>query len=326
MGLIHVNDFVDLWYKLKERGSSYAIKKFFSSANQRVLSTWQVDEVPGSNWWQVDEIRSRWNALITGNRELEYPDYVVNKYLKTADNVSMLSIGCGTGMKEISFGKHKQFSHIDAFDISPTAINDAIKNAANAKVNCCHFFVDDVYRFPFSENTYDVVLFHSSLHHFTAINDLLKQVKQTLKPGGYLIINEYTGASRFQFNAHRKSEVQKVYDEKVPDVFKTRKLSTQIKRKVYFPGYLRMVLSDPSEAADSANILSALDNHFTVVELKPYGGNLLTFLLKDIAHHFNKPETTALLHELFEIENEWMKTTNQSDFNFGVYVNQKQDE
>jgi hypothetical protein len=113
--------------------------------------------------------------------------------------------------------------------------------------------------------------------------------------------------------------VNNIYKTEVPTTFKTRKNSTTIKSKVYFPGLLRMVISDPSEAVESATILPLMEKHFKLLEQKNYGGNLLTFILKDIAHHFNKPQAQPTLQKLFKLEDEILKQEQQSDFVFAVY-------
>lgn len=319
MAFVSFYDFVDLWYKLKERGASYGVKKLVSDAEARIQSTWDADDLPGSNWWQVTEVRRRWNERITGNKDQIYPDYVVDKWLSGKQQLSMLSIGCGTGQREIEFARHACFKRVDAFDIAPKAIEDAKKSAAEAGLNNCRFFVGDVYKDAWPDNTYDVVLFHSSLHHFKGIGALLAKVKATLKPGGLVVLNEYVGANRFQFDAKRKEKVNAIYRSIVPAAYKTRKGSSSSKSRVYFPGLLRMIISDPSEAVESADILQEMKKHFSLLEQKNYGGEVLTFILKDIAHHFNQPAAQPVLKKLFEKEDEWIKDQDQSDFVFAVY-------
>ncbi|MES2689587.1 MAG: methyltransferase domain-containing protein [Bacteroidota bacterium] len=319
MSFITWYDFVDLWYKLRERGTGYAAKKLVSDAESRIRSTWDDDELPGSNWWQVDAVRKRWNELITGNEDLIYPDHVVQQFLPGKTGLTMLSIGCGTGQRELEFGKHACFKRIDAFDIAPKAIDDANRSAKELNINICNFFVGDVYKDAWPDEGYDIVLFHSSLHHFTNIDNILARVKATLKRGGLVIINEYVGANRFGFSPGRKKQVNNIYKHHIPDEFKTRKTSNAFKRQVYFPGLLRMVISDPSEAVESSTILPLMEKQFKLIEQKNYGGNLLTFILKDIAHQFNKPGAQPVLKKLFLLEDQMMEKEQQSDFVFAVY-------
>ena len=319
MALFTYLDIVDLWFKIQERGAAYAAKKLVSKNETRIKSTWNEDDLPGSNWWQVDAVRERWNELITGSKTKIYPNYVTEKWLANASNLNMLSIGCGTGQRELEFAIYPNFLNIDSFDIAPKAIEDANKTAVERGIKNCSFFVGDVYNDQWPIEHYDVVLFHSSLHHFKNINTILQKVLYTLKPNGLLILNEYVGANRFQFPSSRKKIVEQIYQTVVPSQFKTRKNSSIIKNKVYFPGLMRMVISDPSEAVESETILPIMESNFKILEQKNYGGNLLTFILKDIAHHFNKPEAQDTLQRLFKLEDELIKQEQQSDFVFAVY-------
>jgi ubiquinone/menaquinone biosynthesis C-methylase UbiE len=312
MALISVSDFIDLWYKFKERGTAYAAKKLVSTSKQRIQSTWEDDDLPSSNWWQVELVRKRWNYLITGHENVIYPDYVVNKYLANKTGINMLSIGCGTGQRELEFGAHPCFNKIDAFDIAQKVIDDAQKSALERGITTCNFFVADVYNNALRYHDYDIVFFHSSLHHFKDVDGLLQNIKQKVKPGTLIIINEYVGANRFQFGTSRKTYLKQVYKTEVPAVLKTRKCGAT-KSRLYFPSWLRMIISDPSEAVESADIMPLLNKHFTLIEQKRYGGNLLTFILKDIAHGFNAPEAKDTLTHLFELEDKLMLTEQQKD-------------
>jgi len=46
------------------------------------------------------------------------------------------------------------------------------------------------------------------------------------------------------------------------------------------------MVTDPSECVDSSRILPTLQEEFSPVYEASYGGELLMFVLKDIAHHF----------------------------------------
>ena len=84
---------------------------------------------------------------------------------------------------------------------------------------------------------------------------------------------------------------------------------------------LRMILSDPSEAVDSSQILPAIHEYFETIEEKKLGGNLLMLLFKDIAYHYIHPEdsiATSILEKVFKEEDEYLKD-HPSDFVFGIY-------
>ena len=80
-----------------------------------------------------------------------------------------------------------------------------------------------------------------------------------------------------------------------------------------------MILSDPSEAVESENILPLLKDLFYTVELKFLGGNILHLLLKNISHHFmNNEESNKVLDYLVREDKKFL-LNNKSDFIFGVF-------
>lgn len=182
------------------------------------------------------------------------------------------------------------------------------------------FICTDIDHFDFQDNKYDIVLFNSSLHHFQEVEKLLNQkIKPTLKNEGYLVINEFVGATRLQFPDHQIKAIRKavlLIDKPYRRRFKT----ALYKNSFYGSGLWRMKIADPSECIDSSSILPAINKSFKILIEKELGGNILMNALKDIAHHFiniNDRKREILL-ELFELEDDYLKM-HTSDFIFGIY-------
>ena len=184
------------------------------------------------------------------------------------------------------------------------------------------FRINDLETFEFKKKYYDIIVFDMILHHIKNVGNILEKVKYSLKNDGLLLINEYVGPNRFQYTKEQLDESNQIL-KKIPKKFKKRWNSKIIKTKIYKPGILRMILADPSEAINSESIIPTLNNMFDLVEEKPYGGNLLHLILKDISHHFidNHSETTELLNYLFEQEDKFIKKYKVSDFIFCIYKN-----
>ena len=320
--LISFGDFVDVYYKLY---NSDLVKLFSrlipSSSKKRVTNSWDsVTNNANTNWWSVPLIQKRWNKLITGNEDIEYPDYLMNKHFSGKKDLVLLSPGCGTGGKELKFSKFNNFKLVEAFDLSPKRIAIAKKNSEEKGVSNIVYSVSDIMSFNFEENKYDIVLFDSSLHHFKDLEYILAQVHGSLKPDGVLVINEFVGPSRFQWSNEQlraSNETLKI----LPADYKRRWNDSRIKSKNYRPGILRMIISDPSESVRSLEILNEIYKKFNIVEEKPFGGNILHVVLKDISHNFlNEDDKTAeLINKLIKIEDDFLVLGNKSDFVFGVY-------
>ena len=319
MGLISLGDFVDLFYKIKGRGIKFILGKISLNPVNRTKNTWNDIDNKSSNWWIIGGVRKRWNKLITGNEELEYEDYIVAKYLNSKENISVLSVGCGEGDHEITFSKYKNITNIKGIDIAAGPISVASKKAARPGLQ--HVIFENISFDSFiPKESFDLILFHSSLHHFKNIATTLLKANNMLSNKGLVVINEYTGPNMFQFGKQRKKFLNETL-KNIPANLRQRLNSNSIKKRIYEPGILRMYIADPSEACNSSAIIRCLNQQFNVIEEKKMGGDVLHFVLKDIAHNFlsGEPEAIYTLQNLFKIEDDYIASKKYSDFMFGVY-------
>jgi len=319
--IISSGDFIDIYHKFLQEGPRFFSKKLSFSGISRVRNAWDTNTNPPIHWWSIPRVNERWNKIITGNSNIEYPDYVVNKYLKNKQNLKLISPGCGSGSIELKFAKHNLFSRIEGFDLSPSRIHFANENAKRLGFSNLFYSVEDVYKYDFGVNKYDVILFHSSLHHFNNLKIILEKIYNAIKLDGLLIINEYIGPNRFQWTNEQLKKTNH-YLNKIPSQYRKLWQSNSIKKKIYRPGLLRMILSDSSEAVNSEEILPQIRMRFTKLEEKPYGGNLLHLIFKDISHNFieNTRDINKILNFLFQAEDDFIENNNQSDFIFGIYT------
>lgn len=315
------DDFLELYAKLKQRGSAYLLSKLQTSSIKRTQSTFGESSFQHANWWIIPQVRQRWNERVTGDPQQIYEDYFVAQYCKDRSGLRVLSLGCGIGSHERNLAKHPTvFAQIDAYDIAPNLIDRANQMAKAEGLNNIQFHCADVNQMQLVPNAYDLVFFHSSLHHFLDLKQLMGVfIPHALKADGLLLLNDYWGPDRLQWS---KAQIQTINHllPKIPKEKRIRFQSKQVKSSVSGPGWWRMRLSDPSEAAESSQIKSLLRQHYEVLEEKSVGGNLLMPLLKDIAHHFvaETPENKAILDALFKAEDHFLKQEESLLF-FGVY-------
>ncbi|MEI6594959.1 MAG: class I SAM-dependent methyltransferase [Bacteroidota bacterium] len=320
--MITRGDIIETYFKMKQRGIEYLFSKFTFQKNIRIKNTFNQVNIESSNYWIIPEIKEHWNKIISGNPNQEYADYIVKKYYENKTNLKMLSLGCGAGSHEIKFAKHSNFSEITGIDLAPKLIEEANKNAKQNHLSNLHYTVADIDNSHFEDNNFDVILFHSSLHHFKNLDTLLgKTIKKCLKKDGLLIIHEYVGPNRIQWTNEQLNEVNKILTT-IPLIYKERYKLNAVKSKAYRSGKLRMIISDPSEAVESSEIIPTIHKYYSTEEEKSLGGNLLMPLFKDIAHHFidGSDETKRILQLVFDKEETFIKT-HTSDFVFGVYRN-----
>ncbi|WP_395049866.1 class I SAM-dependent methyltransferase [Flavobacterium sp.] len=316
---ISFGDFLDIYHKVREKSVAYFFKKFKILPKSRIESKWDAFEST-SDFWLIPEIQQSWNLKISGNPEMIYEDYVFNKYLSDKKDLRMLSVGCGEGLHERNFAKHFCFSQIDAIDFSNQSVVNAQRLAIenNFKIN---YQSGDFKKIEFKNNSYDLILFSSSLHHFENVEDTLENyVKPLLSENGILVVFEYVGPNRLQWSKKQLDKANQLL-EKLPKKYKLLINNSSKKRKVYKPGIIRMFLVDPSEAIDSEAIVPGLKSKFKILEQTNLGWNILHILLKGISHNFlnEEPETKTLIKNLLEEEDIFVKLESHSDAIFGVY-------
>nr|WP_315220597.1 class I SAM-dependent methyltransferase [uncultured Flavobacterium sp.] len=318
--IINFGDFIDIYYKVKFNGFRILTSKIFRfSYLNRVSSKWD-SYASQSDFWIIPYIRENWNLKISGDKSVEFEQYVFEKYLQGKKDLNLLSIGCGAGIHERNFAKFKIFDTIVGVDVSKGSIDRAIDEASKENLEI-KYYCNDFRTINFEDTKFDVILFHSSLHHFDKIDDFLRNsVVPLLRENGILVVFEYCGPNRLSWR-QSQLDVSNAILKKMPRKFKTLIDGKSIKRKIYRPGLIRMLLVDPSEAPDSESLVSSLNSNFDVIEEKQLGWNISHILLKGISHNFLGKDIEAqnLINSILEEENKFVTATKENDALFGIY-------
>ena len=304
--LINIHDFTRVFEKIAEGRLGALLAKLPVGKNKRVRESWQHIQSPPTQWYNIPAVKERLNRLVSGDPQIDHRQYIATKYLAGKNRLTALSLGCGTGANEIAWVQRGLFSRFDACDISPTRITEAWRRAGETGLaGVLNFFVADAHRLSPKPGTYDLVIFEGSLHDLDEVSQVLSRVKTWLKPDGLLVVRDFAGPSRFQWSS-RQLEVANGLLATFPPQFRTKWQSPTLKKHIHRPGRLRMRLSDPSEAVDSARIKAALETQYRVIETKNLGGTILQLLFADIAHHFcgDDPVAHRFLHHCFGMEDE----------------------
>jgi SAM-dependent methyltransferase len=160
-------------------------------------------------------------------------------------------------------------------------------------------------------SAYDIVFFHGSLHHAANPDRLLDEVLKTLKPGGFLYVDEYVGPSRDEWRDEYLRHVRSEYDL-LDDNFKLRPLAPPVE-----PG-------DPSEMIRSSRILPAIRERFEILHYRPYWGNLLFPLFCVIkGEELLKPEHETVILRWIERERELVSSREFPEPLFAVVLARK---
>ncbi|MEO8198516.1 MAG: class I SAM-dependent methyltransferase, partial [Thermoanaerobaculia bacterium] len=201
-------------------------------------------------------------------------------------NLRWLSLGCGTAGHELLAARLGLFATMEAVDLSPVSLSIARTAAAEARLESIEFAEGDLNRIEIPEASCDVVMMNMSLHHVENLERLLAQIDRALRPGGWLLLNEFVGPRQFQFPDVQLGIVERLLAA-LPERLRLDSTSGETKRE-----YVRRPPSwwnqaDPSEAIRSDQILLEVHRRFEVVDRRDYGGAVLHLLLEHIVQNFD---------------------------------------
>ena len=102
---------------------------------------------------------------------------------------TVLELATGTGL----IAKHivNSAAHIEATDASTEMIAEAKRDNCSVKL---HFSVQDMFRLPYADKSFDVVIVSNALHIVPQPEKALAEIKRVLKDDGVLIAPTFTHA------------------------------------------------------------------------------------------------------------------------------------
>jgi SAM-dependent methyltransferase len=260
-------------------------------------------------WWQSPHVIRHINQLVCGEPVPGFSSGLIKQVRNlAAESIPFkrgISVGGGNGQKEISLIKQGLVSSFDLYELSETRIAAgeelARKESVEQNIN---FIFGDAFGLATKAEEYDFVHWNNSLHHMLDVDQAVAWSKQILKPGGLFYMDDFIGASRFQWPGRQLEIATKVrkafqsskYMQNPRDSDKS--LAIELKR----PSAEKLIQDDPSEAADSDRIIDSIIKYFPNAEIKITGGVIYHLALSDMLHNFDETEDKILLDLLMIID------------------------
>ena len=137
------------------------------------------------NFW--DRNAGRYDRFMRKDREVYEKMYELIR--PVVKDKTVLELATGTGL----IARHiiKAAAHIEATDASVEMIAEAKRDNQSAKL---HFSVQDMFRLPYADKSFDVVIVSNALHIVPQPEKALQEIKRVLKDGGVLIAPTFTHA------------------------------------------------------------------------------------------------------------------------------------
>ena len=111
---------------------------------------------------------------------------------------TVLELATGTGL--IAKNVVNAAAHIEATDASAEMITAAKRDNRSAKL---HFSVQDMFRLPYADQSFDVVIVSNALHDVPYPEKALAEIRRVLKDDGVLIAPTFTHAGNSFFGKVR---------------------------------------------------------------------------------------------------------------------------
>jgi SAM-dependent methyltransferase len=212
-----------------------------------------------------------------------------------------LDLGCGSGLKSLAVFKAGSASELHGIDISEDRIAEA-ERARVAQGIPGEFRVADVNTVSLPKNAYDLIFSSHSFHHFLALEHVMAEVHEALRPDGLFILEEFVGPTQFQWT-DRQIDVVRTLMQMLPDDLRTLRWGS-VKPYEGRPTVQEVVAASPFESIRSAEIVPLFRRFFRVVELRPLGGTLQHLLYNGIVHNFSldRHDATGYVRAIIDVE------------------------
>ena len=137
------------------------------------------------NFW--DKNAGRYDRFMRKDRAAYDEMYALIRPVVKAKTVLELATGTGLIAKNIV----NAAAHIEATDASTEMIAEAKRDNQSAKL---HFSVQDMFRLPYADKSFDVVIVSNALHIVPLPEKALAEIRRVLRDDGVLIAPTFTHA------------------------------------------------------------------------------------------------------------------------------------
>lgn len=265
---------------------------------------WRAAQPPRIRWNESEEIVRHVNARICGRPVDGFNQGLIDLFRERAGSdiplARAVSVGCGNGGKEMTLLQQGLVQHFDLYDVSRASLDIGVALAAEWGLSeRTNFIHGDACAQP-ADASYDLVFWDNSLHHMFDAHAAVRWSRDSLRPGGWFVMNDFVGADRFQFPTSALL-LTRLVRTLLPQRYRANPADPN---RPYLPYVRRPTLAemayDPSEAADSEAIIPALREIFPDAWIKPTGGTVYHLALNDILT--NIPDGSPLLTRLLKLD------------------------
>ena len=217
---------------------------------------------------------------------------------------SGISIGCGSGHKELQLIKAGAVEHFTLVEIVPELL-DSARNRFEAEGLASNAWCVEGSFEALLDYRFDLVYFDSALHHMSDIRELIPKVLTMLNPGGFFVMDDFVGPTYNQFSDEIYDYADHVRRLLPTSFWKDGDIVAELAR-LPVQAYLD---TDPSEACDSGAILPTIAKYMPGVEIIPTGGLVYYLACREVFHKLTagSDRDEAIIRLLYELDRALVK-------------------
>lgn len=256
------------------------------------------------HWWQSKQIGRHIAKLLCGEAKDTVGlaiQHLIKNVCRDVPFRKAVSVGCGNGAKEMGLVEGGIVSHFDLYELSEEAIRigkiEANKRGLGENIT---FHLGDAFTQCHKSGYYDFVYWDNALHHMSDADQAIAWSKDILAENGFFFMFDFVGPSRFQWSDVQMHIVKNILEDIDDMYFIIPNTEYMWKKEAKRATLEEMIQADPSEAADSDNIIPAFQKHFPAGTLVPLGG--LVYMLGLECILVNIAENSALLSRLLKMD------------------------
>jgi SAM-dependent methyltransferase len=266
------------------------------------------------HWWEDPTTIRHINRLVSGQALDDLHEGFHQRILELLPagqtTIRALSVGCGTGSKEMALieAAAGRFSfEFRCFDVAPAAIEAASEQARTKGLDAqISFTLADAFHCDL-DGEWDLVYWNNALQHMLDTHRAIQWSRDRLKTGGLLAIDDYVGPNQFQWS---DATIQRATEllQTLPARYLTDPTNPTLTLRTAGgkPPLQSVIATDPTEAVDSKAIIPALQQAFpNSLDLIPTGGLAYLICLDGLFENFKSPEELRSLQELLDQDAAW---------------------
>ena len=244
-------------------------------------------------WMAHPLVREAINRRVSGDPAVWPTTWFRRLFANRLPFRNALSVGCGAGDLERDLASNGAVTSIRGIDVVSAPLDVARSRAGALPIRYERADAYDYLRA--HPSAFDAIFFHGSLHHFERVDDISRLARDVLVPGGLLFVDEYVGPSMHQWNAFRLLPLNLAY--------------YRLPRELRRPRIVRAPRNpdDPTEQIASAEIVPAIERHFSILERRDYGGNLLAIIYPNLEKNVRREMLDAAVARLIEWEDDVLR-------------------